>query len=329
VTIDFSNRLEAGVKRFFTDDQILKCAFHAPQLLNRGLLKELTRLKNEKYQNEIKELMFLKRLSLEHEEIKQKKIRYKLNFEDSKKAWQIYLELRAIFSLSTLFEIEKRLRKFLQELSLNQWKGVDLLKDQCISLFPKHGLTEKSFELFKTRVYRTWRGIIRYFRKEMEDMKSGFKDAKYLVLMNPINMDAGEKKELRRALAKFPWLRPIRRIMTQFYYQFRVSPAKRRSLRFLSQLVSENCHTWLKSAVKTLITYEEQIFRFQVLCEQYPELENHKAIKVVDESTMRKINKLYQTQFGMRNLENLNMRLKHYLECPFIIVPSVLEEFKS
>lgn len=113
----FSKRLEAGVKRFFTIDQILKCVFHAPQLLNRGLFKELTRLKNEKYQNEIKELVFLRHFSLEHEEVKQKKTRYKLKLEDSKKAWQIYLELRVIFSLITPFEIEKRLRKFLQELS--------------------------------------------------------------------------------------------------------------------------------------------------------------------------------------------------------------------
>ncbi|MHA1658707.1 MAG: hypothetical protein ACTSUT_06250, partial [Promethearchaeota archaeon] len=64
VTIDFSARLEAGVKQFFNEEQILKCALHAPQLLNRGLLKELTRLKNEKYQDEIKELSFLGRLSL-------------------------------------------------------------------------------------------------------------------------------------------------------------------------------------------------------------------------------------------------------------------------
>jgi hypothetical protein len=58
-------------------------------------------------------------------------------------------------------------------------------------------------------------------------------------------------------------------------------------------------------------------------------LKNVKAIEVVDESTMRKINKLYQTQFGMRTVEILEIRLKYYLECPFIIVPSVLEELKS
>jgi len=95
---------------------------------------------------------------------------------------------------------------------------------------PAGELTEKGLETFKSRVYRAWRAIIRFFRKELEELKSGFQDAKYLVLMNPINMDRFEKKALRKALVKFPWLRPIRRIVTKFYYQFRLSPAKRCSL---------------------------------------------------------------------------------------------------
>ena len=329
MTIDFSDRLEAGVKQFFNEEQILKCAFHAPQLLNRGLLKELTRLKNEKYQNEIKELSFLGRLSLEVEAKKLITNPIKLKFDDSKKAWQIYLKLRSIFSFSTPAKIETSFIQFLSELSLTHWKGIDLLKEKCLSLIPARGLTEKGLESFKLKVYRAWRTVIRIFRKNLEELKSGFQDAKYLILMNPINMDRFDKQALRKALVRFPWLRPIRRILTKFYYQFRLSPAKRSPLKFLLSLVTENCHSWLKSAVDTLIRCEEQIFRFQVLIEKNPALKHVKAIKVVDESTMRKINKLYQTQFGMRTLENLEMRLKHYLECPFIIVPSVLEELKS
>ena len=329
VTIDFSARLEAGVKQFFNEGQILKCAFHAPQLLNRGLLKELTRLKNEKYQTEIKELAFLGRLSLEFETKKRNTKQKDLKYIDSKKAWQIYLRLRSIFSFKNPAKIETCLIKFMSELSLTHWKGANLLKEKCKSFIPVRGLTEKGLKTFKSRFYRAWRAIIRSFRKELEELKSGFQDAKYLVLMNPINMDGFEKKALRKALVKFPWLRPIRRIMTKFYYQFRLSPSKRCSLNFLLGLVSENCHAWLKSAIDTLIRCEAQIFRFQVLIEKYPALKNVKAIKVVDESTMRRINKLYQTQFGMRTIETLEMRLRHYLECPFIIVPSVLEELKN
>ena len=329
VTIDFSARLEAGIKEFFNEEQILKCAFHAPQLLNRGLLKELTRLKNEKYQAEINELSFLGRLSLAFEAKKHSNSQKKLKFTDSNKAWQIYLRFRSIFSFKNPKKIEICLIQFLSKLSLNKWKGANLLKEKCQKFMPSRGFTEKNLETFKSRIYRAWRAIIRSFRKELEELKSGFQEAKYLVLMNPINMNGFEKKALRKALVKFPWLRPIRSIMTKFYYQFRISPTKRCSLRFLLNIVLEGSHAWLKSAVDTLIRCEEQIFRFQVIYETYPELKNCKTIKVVDESTMRKINKLYQTQFGMRSLENLEMRLKHYLECPFLIVPSISEELKS
>lgn len=293
------------------------------------MLKELTRLKNEKYQDEIKELAYLGHLSLEIEAKNQIFKPTELKFTDSKQAWQVYLKLHSIFTINDPAKLQADLFQYFRRLSTIHWKGANLLKEKCLSILPARGLTTKSLNSFKLRAYRAWRAIIRSFRKHLEDLKSGFQDAKYLVLMNPINMDKYEKRALRKALKKFPWLRPIRRILTKFYYQFRLSPSKRSSLTFLLALVTENCHSWLKSAVNTLIKCEKQIFRFQVLIEQNPALKHFKAIKVVDEATMRKINGLYQTQFGMRTVETLEMRLKHYLECPFIIAPSVLEELKS
>jgi len=144
------------VKQFFNEEQILKCAFHAPQLLNRGLLKELTRLKNEKYQTEIKELAFLGRVSLEFETKNQNNKQRELNFADSKKAWQIYLRLRSIFSLKNPAKIETCLIHFMSELSLTHWKGANLLKEKCRSFIPTRGLTEKGLKTFKSRVYRVW-----------------------------------------------------------------------------------------------------------------------------------------------------------------------------
>jgi len=197
------------VRQFFTEEQILKCAFHTPQLLNRGLLKELTRLKNEKYQHEIKELAFLGRFSLEIEAKDRVLPPKEFKYTDSKQAWQVYLKLRFIFSINNPSKIQADLLAYLTNLSITDWKGVDLLKEKCVSLLPARGLTSKSLESFKLRVYRAWRAIIRSYRKNLEDLKSGFQDAKYLVLMNPINMDTREKQALRKALKKFPWLRPI------------------------------------------------------------------------------------------------------------------------
>ncbi len=176
-------------------------------------------------------MAFLRRLSLDVEANKGRKAQVELLSPDSKTAWQIYLKLRSIFSSGIPVKIDNTLRKFLHDTSFTQWKGANLFKEKCRSLFPKRGLTDKSLDFFKIKVYRALRAVIRYFRKELEELKSGFEDAKYLVITNPINMDKYKKRGLRKALAKFPWLRPLRRIITKFYYQFQVSPAKRCSLK--------------------------------------------------------------------------------------------------
>ncbi len=116
----------------------------------------------------------------------------------------LLLSGKPIFSLSTHAKIETSLLQFLSELSLTHWKGANLLKEKCLLLIPARGLTEKGLESFELKVHRAWRAIIRSFRKNLEELKSGFQDAKYLVLMNPINMDRFDIKALRKALVKFP-----------------------------------------------------------------------------------------------------------------------------
>lgn len=130
---------------------------------------------------------------------------------------------------------------------------------------PKRGLTQKGVNYFKRNMYRAWRAIIRGFRMKLEEQKSGFNDARFLILTNPIRIKPFQRRELRRALKKFPFLWPNRRIMVKFSYQFRVAPAKRAPLKFLLRLISEESHPRLKSAIKTLVKHEKQVFRFQVI----------------------------------------------------------------
>lgn len=325
ITIDFSERLEAGVKRFFTDEQILKGTFHASQLLTNGISKELIRLKNKKYVNRIKEFSYIRHfsLNLEEDNVVIKNINFQ--FHEPKIAWEIYLKLRSIFSAHDLRKIEVDLRRFLNSTKMEQWKGGEDFKERCKRFFPKRGLTQKGVIHFKRSVYRAWRGVIRRFRMDIEKQKSGFNDARFIVLKNPLTMKDYEIKKLRKSLKRFPWLRPIRQILVKYYYQFRVAPVKRVPLKFLLCLVSKDSHPKLKSAINTLLKYEKQIFRFQVIQQENPKLKDCKGIKVVNETSMRKVNRLFQTQMGMRTLDNLVMRTSHYLDCPIIVAPSVLE----
>ena len=313
------------MKRFFTDEQILKGTFHASQLLTKGISKELIRLKNKKYVNRIKEFLYIRQfsLNLEEDNIVMKKIKFQ--FYEPKIAWEIYLKLRSIFSAHDSRKIEADLRHFLNSTKMEQWKGGEVFKEKCKRFFPKRGLTQKGVVHFKKSVCRAWRGVILKFRKVIEKQKSGFNDARFIVLKNPLKMKDYEKKRLRKSLKRFPWLRPIRQFLVKYYYQFRVSPAKRAPLKFLLKLVSKECHPKLKSAINTLLKYEKQVFRFQVIQQENPKLKDCKGIKVVNETSMRKVNRLFQTQMGMRTLDNLVMRTSHYLDCPIIVAPSVLE----
>ena len=64
MTIDFSSRIESGVKEVFPEVTTQKCIFHTIQLLLRGLIKELTRVKNDRLIAHIKEWSRLSRLSI-------------------------------------------------------------------------------------------------------------------------------------------------------------------------------------------------------------------------------------------------------------------------
>ena len=155
-----------------------------------------------------------------------------------------------------------------------------------------------------------------------------FNRAKYLLLMNPVNMSSWHHRQLRACLKEFPWLRPYRRTVVKFYYQFRLPPEKRASLRFLLGLLKPGMHPWLKSAILTLLNNEENVFRFQHFHELFPRRTFSPSIKVVNESSNKLMNILYQTQCGMRTLENIRMRISHRLGCPVIVSPALLENLQ-
>jgi len=115
----------------------------------------------------------------------------------------------------------------------------------------------------------------------------------------------------------------------KFYYQFRLPSEKKSSLSFLSRLITDSSHPWLRSAIQTLIENEENVFRFQRFPEKFLKVKFSKSIKVVSESVNTLVNQLYQTQYGMRTLENIRMRVSNRLKCPIIISPALLEKIKK
>lgn len=327
MTIDFSSRIESGVKAVFPKITLQKCVFHSIQLLLRGLIKELTRVKNEHLLAHIKEWNQIRRLSITLEKDQEIAPDIELCFEDVSYAWNIYRDLRICLLKHNPKEIERKLSNlFLNPLFVN-WKGKNLFLEKYETIFSerKFKFSTKALKYIIPKIYKAWRGAIREERIELETIKAKFNKIKYLILMNPQNMQSYHISKLKRYLKIFPWLRSYRKIIVRFYYQFRLPLKKKASFQFLTDLLSERSHPWLKSAISTLIENEENIFQFKNVYKSNPKIKSIKSIKVVNESSNRLLNQLFQTQYGMRTIENIRMRVSHRLKCPIFVSPTLLE----
>lgn len=328
MTIDFSSRIESGVKEVFPSVPIQKCVFHSVQLLTRGYLKELTRINSEVLGKHIKEWKWLRKKTLELEKDKISNIPSTLKFSDTKEALSIYKKLQSLYSEGTPKEIQQNVSKFFSTSIFCKWNGRPFFLERYQKIFDerKFTYTQKGLKYITSKVYKGWRKAILQLRRKFEEEKRLFNDAKYLILMNPTNMKPFNKRKLRKCLSTFPWLRKYRRTLVRFYYQFRLPAHKRRSLSFLSNILSKDSHPRLKSAIQTLIENEDDMFRFQHFIHPKTNALPSKAIKVVNESINKTINNLYRVQCGMRTLENLQMRISHKLSCPIIVSPTLMDK---
>ncbi|TFF99184.1 MAG: hypothetical protein EU542_09280 [Promethearchaeota archaeon] len=328
ITLDFSSRLLSGVKEVFPNAPLQKCVFHAIQLLTRGYIKELTRIKRQYLLAHIKEWKGLRRNTIEMEKGIITQIPSKLTFSDTEHALGIYFSLQTILSQRSPKLIERSLTNLFSTSQFTTWKGHKefLLKYRKIFTKSHFTFSTKALKYIIPKIYTAWRGAIMELRRELEATKATFNRAKYLILMNPDNMEPFHRRALRKYLKAFPWLRKYRRILVKFYYQFKIPPEKRRSLKFLLSIISKKSHPWLKAAVNTLIENEEDIFRYQMFRSSKNRSVSSKAIKIVNESANKHLNRLYRVQCGMRTLENLSMRISHRLSCPVIVSPGLKEK---
>jgi hypothetical protein len=330
MTIDFSARLESGVNEVFPDVIVQKCVFHAIQLLTRGLIKEFTRVKKKYLLEHVEEWKALRTLTLLLEKNKHVREIPPFKFDDVAFAWQVYNSLKSILSCKNPTRIERELHSFFLSTPFITWKGKHVLlsKYEVIFTKKKFKFSRKAMKYVVPMIYKAFRAAMRDLRTQLEESKARFNKARYLVLMNPVNMKPYHRTKLRKYLKEFPWLRSYRELLARFYYQFRRPPTKRSPLTFLLRLISDTSHPWLINAVHTLLENEEKVFRFQHVPELFPKTKTSKSIKVVNESCNKLARQLYRTQCGMRTIKNIRMRISNRLKCPIIISPNLLEKIK-
>ena len=322
--IDFAEALSAAVKKIFPEAQIGHDYFHTSQLLNRGLLKELVHLQRTNFQKPIKELRNLRKQSIEAE--KNGKIpQLKLENASHMIAWKVYSEIFGLKDHPNLKSFLNAWTNFKKNSTLFTWPGTKSLIDSVEQMLPNCGFSSKNFVKFWKKMCQTWRTLIRKERKIFEDDKKDFTKAKFVILMNPDNMETLDKIALRKALKKFPNLRDIREVVRTFHYQFKAPSHSWRSLSFLQKIVKKDSHQRLKAAVNTLVEHEDEIFAYRMILEKYPHLRKQKSIRSNREELNRKINNVARAQFGLRSTPSARIRIEGILNCSIIVSEELLK----
>ena len=326
ITIDFDDAWDVGVKAVFPNAIILRCTFHVVQLLTRGLVKEFNRLQKELNGNFIKECNEVRRISLAAEKGADIATKKPLA-QDFCKRWLAFSQ--EIHQLQQ--ECEPRAFTVSLDTTLTQiraWnaEAFKLFQTKLDEKMPKGDFTIKGLAWFKPELGKKWRSMLTEIRQKREEKKSEFASTKYLLMKKPRNMEKWEEKELRAFLKENPWARPYRETIRRFYNLLDNPPDTTPSLDFLDNILHEDSHDYLKSAINTLKEKREQVFNFVKALKVHPKWKDSLMFKMNPEPTMKRINDLARVQYGLRSDNMASYKLEQYLKCPIFISPAVLAD---
>lgn len=323
-TVDFKDAWAAGIKAVFPLAVVIICHFHVVQLLVRALISEFERVKHEKFGKFISECNDARKksLSAENGDPVPGNPGYAHSFVAG---WYEFQE-----KISALGEVREPepftvgLESLFHE--LHAWDAG--IEENLTTLLqkkrPKRGFTTKSIKYFKEELNKKWRGVLRIFRKDLEEEKRQFHHVKYLLLKNPGNLACFEEELMAAYINKNPWTLPYRIGIVKFYWMLDNPWKHGTSFKFLRQLIVPQSHKSLKAALNTLETRREEIFNFMKVIERYPSMVNYPAFRQNPEPTMKKVNNISRAQYGLRSDESAALRVGHLLNCPVVISQEVL-----
>lgn len=323
VITDFSPSLMTPIKKVFPNAELGHDYFHASKLLNKGMLKEFSRIQRKEYSSKIVEFREIRRTTIKAEE-KMSLSKMNSSIPFLKSAITQYEKIFLIYISKTLDEFSQKWNKFKEYCTVHKFdtwiKIIGEIEEKC----PACGFTSKNFKKFGKSLCQKWRAYIRTRRIGLEKDKGTFSRAKYHILRNPRNMRPYHKKKLRKVLKKFSFLREYRRAIVKFHYQFNLNEDSHPSIHFLKKLIKKDTHSRLSAAINTLIKEEDNIFRYREILKKNPHLKNGKSIRSNHEQLNRKVNKVARDQYGFRSIKNIRIRVQGILDCPIIISKSLM-----
>jgi transposase len=327
IILDFSTALIAAAKRSFPHALIGHDLFHVTQLLNDGLLKEMTRRQRLNYGNPIKELRLTSQSSIRAEK-ENHLFTLRLKEPFVLEAWQAYQKLFQLKACLKMKDFQVQWELLNSDKVFCQWSEAKAFIEEAEATLPKRGLTKKNIPKFFTNCCQIWRRHLRVSKQELLHKKRGFSALRYYVLMKPQNMKASEFRKLRQGLAKFEFLKPIRQAVREFHRQFQETNCQKKDLTFLKALITKDSHPKLKSSINTLIEKQDNIFGYSQILEKHPKLKEGKSIRSTHEEINRKLKSVSRNQYGLRSTPNVQKRMEGLFNCP-IFVSEKLRDYEK
>ena len=327
VVMDFSPQLKAGTLKVFPEVIIGHDYFHTANHLNKGVLKELSRIQGNLFTSIIREFKSLRKLTLLAEDKNTLPSPVpEIRNEFLKSAYSFFCLIFPIITCKSFKSFKRHWKSVISSSKLGKWEYCQTLINEVEDALPACGFTPKNYEKYSKMLGQRWRTLILAERKRFEKDKSNFSKVRYLLLKKPENMEPYEVKKLRTLLKEFPFLRDIREGVVKFHYQFKANENSYRSLRFLKKLIKPESHPKMKAVINTLIKEEEGIFAYREMYESYPHLKKGNSIRSNNEHWNRKVNQVARDQYGFRSVENIITRVQGILKCPVIVSESLLTE---
>ncbi len=325
---DFSPQLEAALRAAFPGAVIGHDYFHATQLLNRGLKKEMSRLYERECRAPAREYRDAARAShaAGRGEL-EKKPQFTQRYLQG--AWAAFEHLHALAGTTNPGAFAVAWTGALASICAGKWPGRHALLPALEALVPKRGFTARNLTSTLDRARAAWRRVIREARAPLEKRATRFHRAKFLVMMNPANATPETKQLLREALAEYPWLRPLRKAVRDFHRQFVTGPEHWRPLDFLRKITGEDAHADLKSAVNTLVEKQAQIFAYREIWARYPRLRGNKGIRSNREEFNKRLNRVARNQHGIRSTRAARLRIRGCSACPTIVSQALMKKEAS
>lgn len=318
LTVDFSGSWQSPIKRVFPVAKIQRCEFHALQLLNRAISKDLTWFGRERFAAPIKELMYFSRCLRKEMSVKNLRKR-KWTSELVLKSLPHYAALLRLKRIKDAAEFEAAFLAFIRTLEDKPDQFDLFFAEELARRYPSSGVAKKNLGSIKKALFQAQRKVLRVFREHLEEEKARFSECRFLLLTRPERLSRPNQELLGEFLSDHPEFQKYRELSLQLGEAFRATSRRQAEERIEALNIWDDTHPDLKAAITTLKTHQAELFAFHEFATSPEELVQMKGIKCVAEYQMRSIKRLYREKFGFRTKKNTQTYLQGALNCETVI----------